>query len=247
MLGVLVLWCMFAYAYAFANASPSDFARYLEGARQFLDTGSPYTIPAEPLTYEQMFTVLPFVHPPIALYLFVPFLWLPAVLWWMIPAGIAAWCAYRWRPGEWAWIASLLVLGWPPYVQNIQVGNTDMYVAALTGAGMLYGWPAALLVLKPHSLPWAVFSVGKRSFWIGLGVIAVLAVPFGALWFEWIEMVSKASSVGPSYVTKLLPLVPVIWWLSWRLRLRHGVDAIRPALHLPREARRLPRSSPSEL
>ena len=112
---------------------------------------------------------------------------------------------------------------------------------------MLYGWPAALLVLKPYSLPWAVFSVGKRSFWIGLGVIAVLAVPFGALWLEWIEMVSKTTSVGPSYVTKLLPLVPVIWWLSGRLRLRDGVDALRPALHLPREVRRLPRSSPSEL
>ena len=191
----------------------------MHGAQRFLDTGSPYVIPDHVLaTWDEMVAVMPFVHPPIALWLFVPFLWLPAVVWWLIPAAIAAWLVYRWRPGEWAWIASLVIIGWPPQVQNVQVGNTDMWIAALTGAGILYGWPAALIVIKPHSLPYAVFSIRHRSFWIGLGVMAVLAIPFGSLWFEWLRMLSKLAGSGPAYLVKLLPLVPVIWWLSWRLR-----------------------------
>ncbi|MGH9034606.1 MAG: hypothetical protein ACRD0O_02495 [Acidimicrobiia bacterium] len=73
-----------------------DLGGYVAGARRFLDTGSPYL--PEQVAGPWQLGPYSFVHPPAALALFVPFVVLPAVLWWAIPIAVTAWALWRLRP-----------------------------------------------------------------------------------------------------------------------------------------------------
>ena len=93
------------------------------------------------------------LYPPIALYLFVPFTVLPAVLWWVIPIGIVTCHVVSARPAWWAWplIAFALFL---PRAQHILIlGNTAMWVTALVALGLRYAWVSPFVLLKPTFLP----------------------------------------------------------------------------------------------
>ena len=55
--------------------------------RNWVDTGEFY-LPHQLAGPYQVQTLVDVLYPPIALYLFVPFLVLPAVLWWAIPMSV---------------------------------------------------------------------------------------------------------------------------------------------------------------
>ena len=94
----------------------ADYRIYVVFAHRWLDTGSMYLPfqltgpydghlpgPAEGLSS---------LYPPIAILLFVPFVVLPAVLWWAIPVALTGYGIIRWRPRLWFWpaFAALLLL-----------------------------------------------------------------------------------------------------------------------------------------
>src|SRR5215510_5930822 len=66
-----------------------DITQYLNATRRWLDTGTPY-LPQEVAAPFQFGTET-FLHPPISLLLFAPFLVLPIALWWAIPIGVVLW------------------------------------------------------------------------------------------------------------------------------------------------------------
>jgi hypothetical protein len=88
-----------------------------ELAQRWLDTGSmymPYQLAGSyPATGWPSLDVIPGLYPPSAVFLFVPFLWVPAVLWWAIPFAILAATIYRWRPAPGAWPVMAAVLLFP--------------------------------------------------------------------------------------------------------------------------------------
>lgn len=79
----------------------NDLNGYVAGARRFLDTGSPFL--ADQLSGSWQLQPDSFIHPPIALLLFVPFVVLPAALWWLIPIGLTIAAVWRLRPAAVAW------------------------------------------------------------------------------------------------------------------------------------------------
>lgn len=212
--------------YAFWLASPwaadwafgkGDLTGYLEGARRFLETGSPYA----PWTGLGPHT---FIHPPVALALFVPFLWLPAVLWWAIPiAGTAALVALE-RPGPWRLAAIALCLAWPRSTGAILAGNSDMWIMFIVALGVRYGWPMALLAIKPTFLPLA--ALRWRSWKAGV-VLALASLVMLPLWVEWLGIVTRISG-GLWYSLGGLPLVlvPVIGGVHAPSALRDRVAAL---------------------
>src|SRR5215217_7938528 len=98
-----------------------DIRQYLEATRRWLETGTPYLAHevAAPFTYSEA----TFLHPPISLVLFGPFLVLPLVLWWAIPFAIVVafvvWC----RPAAWAWPLVGFALLWHHTGVAVVVGN----------------------------------------------------------------------------------------------------------------------------
>lgn len=155
------------------------------------------------------------LYPPLALYLFVPFQFLPSILWYLIPSGTIAYAIWRLRPGTWAWAAMALILVWPYSLTCFAYGNTTMWTTALYAAGFLWGWPSPLLAFKPSALPFALAGIRRRSWWIALGVVALSCLPLGGLWLDYIAAMRNAD-VSPTYALSALPLIllPLVAWLG---------------------------------
>ena len=201
-----------------------DIGHYLDGTRRWIETGSPY-IPAE---VAGPFQIAPetFLHPPVAVLLFVPFLVLPLVLWWAIPIGIVVWCLVSWRPADWTWpiIAALLALS--RFMIPLIVGNSDLWVWAAIAAGLRFGWPAVLVVIKPSLFPFMFIGVRRRSWWIAAVAVLLVCLPFGALWADWVAVLRNApKDLGYSVPNVPWLVVPIV---AWAARTRPARTAGRP-------------------
>jgi hypothetical protein len=190
-----------------------DIGHYLDGTRRWLETGSPY-LPNE-VAAPFDFAPLTFLHPPVALYLFLPFLVLPLQLWWIIPIAVVVAIIVAWRPAPWSWPVMMAALVFSRFHVPLIVGNTDLWVWAGVAAGLRFGWPALLVVVKPSLLPLAAVGIRQRSWWIAAAVVALACLPFGALWFDWIAVV-RNSPAPVTYSVLNLPwlLIPVVAWLA---------------------------------
>jgi hypothetical protein len=210
---------------AFPTTLALDYGHYLDGTRRWLDTGTPYLADevAAPFQYQD----LTFMHPPFTLLLFAPFLVLPPVLWWAIPIGVTTVLVVSWRPAPWTWPVMALLLALPRAHIAVIVGNTDLWVLAATAAGLQFGWPALLVALKPSLYPFMFSGIRHRSWWLGLAVLVLLALPFGGLWIEWLHVI-RNSPAGIGYSLPSVPwlLVPVVAWVG---RTRHR----RPSALVP--------------
>jgi hypothetical protein len=155
------------------------------------------------------------VYPPSALLLFVPFAVLPAFLWWLLPMLILGYAIARLRPAPWAWFAIAILSAWPRATAVYLFGNTDIWAVAAVAAGILWGWPAALLVLKPTLLPFALPFVRGRAFWLGVAVVAAISLAMLPLWWDYLTAL-RGIHLDLEYVLLSVPLltIPIVAWLG---------------------------------
>ncbi len=126
------------------------------------------------------------------LWLLVPFTVLPTVLWWAIPVAATAWAFYRLRPAWWAWPLIALLWAYPRAPEAVQNGNPVIWGFAAVMLGAAYRWPAALVLFKPTLVPFALLGVRDRRWWLMLALGVAAAVPFGALWVDYVRVVLNA-------------------------------------------------------
>ena len=157
------------------------------------------------------------LYPPSALFLFVPFVWLPAPLWWIGPAVIVAASLVRLRPARWTWPILILSLAWPRTAGAIVFGNSDLWFAAFIWAGAAFAWPGVLVSMKPTLIPFGLIGIRHRSWWIAAGVFALMNVPLAALWIQYPTVV-RTAGLPLLYSIGNLPMfiVPVLAWLTRR-------------------------------
>ena len=156
-------------------------------------------------------------YPPIALYLFVPFTVLPALLWWVLPLGLVALALVRMRPAMWTWPILAFLLYNPKTQEVIIAGNPGMWVTAAVAWGLLLGWPAMAVAIKPSLGPLALVGVRHRSWWVGLAVVAVAALPFGlGMWLDWIAGIRNMTNGTVLYSAHELWInaIPIVAWLG---------------------------------
>jgi hypothetical protein len=149
--------------------------------------------------------------------LFVPFLVLPAILWWAIPLSVLGYGIWRWKPGTLGRAIIVLVACWPRTTNAIFYGNTDMWVAAAVAGGLLLGWSAApIVLLKPTFLPLALIGASRRVWWVAAAASSTLIVLMLPLWLDWLTAMGNIRGVGWHYSLLALPLavLPVLVWLT---------------------------------
>lgn len=187
----------------------NDLIHYELGVDRWLATGSPYPPEqvAAPFTYDQR----TFLHPPIALPLFLAFKVLPWPLFWIVPLGLLAYVVWSYRPAPWTWPLMALPLLLYPIGGMLISGNSDLWTWGLFAAGVRWGWPAVLLAVKPSVAFAAVVGIRRRSWWIGAGLVALACLPFGTLWLEWVRVILN-SPATPLYSIGNLAIfsIPVI-------------------------------------
>ena len=167
------------------------------------------------------------IYPPPALLLFVPMSFLPAPLWWILPLGTVAIVVAYLRPEPWTWVILALAVWYPRDQSMIIWGNTGMWMAAFVALGILWGWPAALILMKPSLLPFVAAGVRRpRALIAGIATLALVSLLMLPLWVDFFTAVVNAGSTWPSLLYSLpdipLLLVPVIAWVG-RTR-KVGID-----------------------
>jgi hypothetical protein len=199
---IVFLWALLG-PYGRANLD-WDRAHYLSATARWLDTGTPYL--AEEVAASFDYQPDTFLHPPVALLLFLPFRWLPAIVWYAIPISIVVVLVLSWRPARWTWPILAACLAWPRTSGMLIVGNTDLWVAACVALGLRWGWGWALIAVKPSFAPLALLGVRRRDFRIAVAVVGAVSIPFGRLWLDWFSVVVHAPG-GILYSVLGLPLV----------------------------------------
>jgi hypothetical protein len=164
------------------------------------------------------------LYPPVALWLFVPFAapagvlaGLAAVLWWALPLGITGGAVWRLRPRPVFWPLIALCVANPTTLLKVWTGNPVIWSMAAMAVATLAGWTrfaAPFALLKPSLAPFALFGINRRSWWIGLAVFALMCLPFGALWADWVASVLNSRGGGLLYSALEIPilLLPLVAW-----------------------------------
>lgn len=154
-------------------------------------------------------------YPPSALLLFVPFSVLPAGLWWVLPITVAVYALKRLDPAPWAWLVMAILLAWPRAIGAFLFGNSDIWAFAAVAGGTVWGWPAALLALKPTLLPFALPSIRRRAFWVGLAGLAVISLIMLPLWLDYFTATQGIRiDLGYSLGSAPLLAIPIVAWLG---------------------------------
>jgi hypothetical protein len=206
-----------------------DFGHYVAATRRWLETGSPY-LPLE-LAGPFQYSDLTFIHPPIALVLFAPFLVLPALLFWILPIAGTLAVILSWRPSRWTWPVMALLLNWPHFAGALIVGNSNLWACFFIAAGLRLGWPILFLAVKPSLAPFVLAGLpglfGRREGRVTLVrdrarsaaivtiAMIVAAALLGGLWVEWLIVLDNSPG-DLSYSIAAVPWisVPIVAWLG---------------------------------
>lgn len=183
------------------------------------------------------------LYPPTALLLFAPLAMLPselaAVLWLGFPVLALGWQFYRLRPAPIVWPFLAIVLAWPATTLSMVVWNPVLLAVGLFALATMYHWPAALIAVKASVAPFAFWGAWRRSWWIAVGVLVLLSLPFGAMWLDWFTVLRNSQIGGVWHSIQQWPmfLFPVLVWLG-RDRLDAKIEADRSAVVVPEQPQR---------
>jgi hypothetical protein len=194
----------------------ADYRIVTDAGKRWVDTGvfylpeqlaGPYSWPGPWVLY-----------PPPSLFLFVPFAYLPAVLWWAVPLTVTAWVIWQHHPRPIGWAVILFCLANPTTISSVAWGNPVMWLVAFLALGTRYGWPAVLVFLKPSLFPFALFGIWNRSWWVALGVCGAVSLLFLPMWFDYLTVARNAQAPMGwfGYSTAQIPfmLLPLVAWLT---------------------------------
>ncbi len=163
------------------------------------------------------------LYPPPTLLLFVPFTVLPSVLWWAIPLGILAAAVRRARPTTWGYAVMAVPLLYPRTWALLLYGNPAIWSLAAVAAGAVWKWPAALVLVKPTVVPFALLGIRDRRWWLLVVVLLVAAVPFGAMWIDYAHVLIWTQNTAPGSIN-LWGEWPIALALVVALRSRRTLD-----------------------
>ncbi len=198
-----------------ASSVGVDFNIYTDAARTWLTTGQFY--PARELAGSyQVLGMGEILYPPIMLWLLVPFTVLPFALWIAIPIALTAWAIARMRPAPWA-VAVIAALCVTDAVQSpFFWGTPFIWLLPAMAWALASGYPAALILMKPMFAPLVLPALLHwRQVVIGAAVLAVLAVPFGSLWVDWITAIYDSDATLTYGLWQVVPFsIPLIAWLG---------------------------------
>ncbi len=215
-----------------------DFRIVRELGRRWLASGTmylpyqlsgPYSIDVTPDLAQT-----PALYPPAAGPVFAVLSLFPvpiaALLWWSVPWAWVAALVVRWRPQPWAWAAMAACLVHPMAATQVMVGGTAMWMTAFVAGALQWGWPGALVLLKPTMLPFALAGIRTKGWWMVAAVIAILTLTGPFMDYLKVAQNASASGDGVLYSIKTYPMValPLFAWLG-RARTPVPPPAAEPA------------------
>jgi hypothetical protein len=194
-----------------------DYNLYVEATRRVLGGGFYYL----PYQLEGPYAATPGVilYPPTFILVMLPFVVLPWVVYWALPIAAIAWAAWHHRPRVVAWPGIAMCLWFPGTALMLITGNPALLAVGALAAGTVWSWPSVLVLLKPTLAPFALIGVRRRSWWVALAVLALVGLPFGVMWIDYVAVVLNARHpLGLLYNLGQMPtmLLPIVIWAGRR-------------------------------
>ena len=206
------------YAWVVLHALPGqlgcDLTLYQRAAQSWV-SGAPL-YPARQLAGPYAVTFGDILYPPIAMPFFWLSLFLPALLWWLIPLGTVGVIVWRLHPSLWVLAGIGLLLLAPTSAGLILSGNPSIWLAAALAVALYWRPAAVLLFLKPSLFPLALVGVRSRGWWLITGLFALASLALLPLTFDWFRVIANERGAGLLYSLHDLPLlcVPLVAWLG---------------------------------
>lgn len=194
-----------------------DYNLYVDATRRAI-SGSFYYLPYQ-LQGQYDATPGVILYPPTFILVMLPFLILPWILYWALPIGAVVYAVWRHRPRVVAWPVIAICLWFPGTTVMVVAGNPALLAVGALALGTIWAWPSVLVLLKPTLAPLALFGAWRRSWWIALGVLLVVSVPFGAMWGDYVTVLLNARHpLGLLYNLGQVPtlLLPIVVWAGRR-------------------------------
>jgi len=192
-----------------------DYRLHLDAVRRLLGGGTFY----DPAQLAGPYTVAypDILYPPPIIMILLPFLVLPAFLWWALPVLIVAAVVLHHRPAWHAWPVLAFCIWWPTTGVKILAGNPDMWITAALALGTLRPGFSPLVFLKPSLFPFALFGIRSR-WWLGLAVLAVVSLAFLPMWPQYVTIALNARGQSVLYSLGEVPLlaIPLVAWAAQR-------------------------------
>lgn len=199
------------------NALGLDYGIYMEAVHRWLSGGGFYLDRQLHGPYE--IAIGDVLYPPTAIWFLLPFAFLPWPIWWIGSLGLLIWLVWTWRPAFWSLPLLVACIAFPPSVLDVMAGNPGLWIAGFVGLGLRFGWPGALVLLKPSVFPFALAGISTRGWWLTVASLAVLTLPLLPMAPDWIHTVLDGRGFGGwlySVKDVGLLLLPVIAWKARR-------------------------------
>jgi hypothetical protein len=103
-----------------------------------------------------------------------------------------------------------------PVAAGLVYGNTELWSVAFLCVAVRFAPAAWLLIVKPSLFPAILLFARDKRWWYAIPVVALLALPFGALWLDYLEAMTNLQSRGILYSLHAIPvlLIPIVAWVS---------------------------------
>lgn len=206
-----------------------DYTAYRDSALRFL-AGDGFYLPrqlAGSWTFETFGEPL---YPPSSLALFVPFAFLPAALWWLVPAGVIGYAIRVHRPHLLALAIIVVAALSRTSVYAWWVGNPGIWLAASIAAATVWG-TGPLVLVKPSFAPLALIGIGRPGWWRSAALVGLVALVTAPLWLDYLTVLRNAPPVGYSVLSDFpVVAVPLVAWLGQTKRpapRRERVEVLR--------------------
>ncbi len=219
--GAFALWLL--YLTVTANGWGFDERIYYDRTTDFL-AGRGFYLPrqlAGPYIVENGDSL----YPPPLLLLLVPFHFLPAPLWYIVPLGITAAVTVYHRPALWGWALIAAIPVWNHYLRfEIDKGNPGIWALAFLSLGTVRPFFSPFVAFKAGLVPFALWGIWRREWWLGAAVALAINLAFLPLWFDFAHAMLDAQRDGAlDYMVGEWPMmcIPIIAAISgrwWRVR-----------------------------
>lgn len=190
-----------------------DYDLYVDATRRWLEGGG-YYLPEQLLgPYEAVPGVV--LYPPVFTLVMLPFLVLPWPAYWALPIAAVVFAILRHRPRAIVWPGIALCLWWPGTIVTLVAGNPVMLMIGALALGTIWAWPSVFVLLKPSLGPFALFGIWRRSWWVALGVMALVSLPFAGAWLDYATvLLNSRHPLGLLYNLGQVPtmVLPLLVW-----------------------------------
>ena len=158
------------------------------------------------------------LYPPVVAWFLTPWLVLPAWTFIAIPVAIVVWHIIDAHPKPWTWPLIAFGLTFPITLVHGAYANPTLWMGAFAALGLRFAWPAALILLKPSLVPFALIGIRTRGWWLCALGLGLASLPFLAETLIYPRVALDAQGGGFLYSGLVIPfmLVPVVAWLGRR-------------------------------